>query len=143
MYVYKQEPGQPKLYVNAPIVEPVIKTGYIDFSDLRYCLSLYYKGLLDDVDNYLTRIYMQPRDLCPGNSLYGLLDTELMEEALSSLPEDYEAVIEINFIQSPSASETLQHHYVHSETPLPFSTWIEDLYCDAIHELTEQIRLLI
>lgn len=143
MFIYKQKPGQPKLYVDAPIVEPVIKTGYIDFSDLRYCLGLYYAGKLDDVDNYLNRIYLHPRDLCPGNSLYGLVDSQLMEEALSSLPEDYEAVIQINYIQSPSASELLQHYYAHSVTPQPFATWIEDLYCDAIHELTEQLRMLI
>ncbi|BAY23727.1 hypothetical protein NIES2100_35190 [Calothrix sp. NIES-2100] len=142
MYLYKYETGQQEYYANS-FIEPSRKNGYVDISDLKYCLHLFYSGGLDDVDDYLSRLYLPPRDLDPTNSLFGLLDTQTVEEALSSISEDYQSVIEVEFTQNPTASERLQHFYVQSLTPLTFAEWVDHLFTDAIYELSHQIRALI
>lgn len=139
MFVYKHEKGGESLYIDV-YTPDIPKQSYVSISDLRYCLGLYFSNELDSVDSYIERLYLPPYQLNPHNSLFGQIDSSTLTDALDGLPEDYRDVIYLNFVPNPEISERVQCHYVHCETPRKFSDWVEDLYTDALYELSVLVK---
>ncbi|MBD2196603.1 MULTISPECIES: hypothetical protein [Calothrix] len=139
---YKYVPGSREYYIDSQ--EPLtIKTSYINPGDLLHCLQLYYANQLDDVDEFMSRLYLPESQLNPSNSLYGQLDSPTLTKALNRLPEHYRAAIKLYNVPNNEDSSTLQHYYINSNTCLKFTEWVSDLYIQSFISLSEEIRNLI
>lgn len=58
---------------------------YINYNELKEIVNLYYKGELDNVENYLSNLYKDLRELHPLNSLFGNITSEEFKEVLNTL----------------------------------------------------------
>jgi hypothetical protein len=66
---------------------------FINLEELVIALEQYFNGTLDDVDEYLSRLWMPVEKLIPDRTLLSVLDSSLMREALMELPLEYRAAI--------------------------------------------------
>ncbi|AFY48992.1 hypothetical protein Nos7524_3192 [Nostoc sp. PCC 7524] len=143
MLIYKYQPGQDKLYLPCYDNTKTRKTGYVDIYDLLKCLRLYYLGQLDNVDDFLDRFYLPPHLLDPNNTLFGKLDTNTLQKALSKLSDLDQAAIELHYTSNPTISERMQHYYNHNPTLLKFNQWVEEAYEEALLNLADTLIILI
>jgi hypothetical protein len=142
MLIYEFKPGAEEIYINCQR-NTYPADSYVDLQDMVSCLDLYFSNLLDDVDQYLDRLYLPSREMSKSNSLFGQLDQDTLKLAIESLPEEHRLAIVINFLPSQEVSEKLQHLYVHSETVLRFDDGLTNLYSEGLQELAEEVRTLL
>lgn len=81
------------LFISAPAEVPALRSSYVDLQELVEALGLYFSGQLDNVDNFLERLWMPPQFLIPGKQLLSVLDSDTLSAALKALPLEYSAAI--------------------------------------------------
>lgn len=140
--IYKYNQGQKKVYIDSHDL-PAIKTSYIDAYNLLHCLKLYYLNELDNIDEFLDRLYLPESQLNPSNSLFGQLDSTTMNKALNQLPEHYQLSLKLYHVPNSEDSSKIQHYYNYSDSDLKFAEWVGDLYIQAFIALAEEVKRLI
>lgn len=113
----------------------------LSLEELISCLHEYFDGSLDNFpDYYLSRLYLPPEKLIPGNSLAGLLDQATMKECLWSLEQlEYFAICYYFEPEQSHNGEELLSIYVGSESALNFDSWVLESFKNSIINLSEAI----
>lgn len=122
-------------------VSQVVRTSYVDLSDLKDCLEAYYAGDLDSIAD-LTRLYLPLREVIPNNPLRSQLDSNLMFQALSELSQECRAVLEFNYCESDDLRSLLVH-YCNRSGGQDFSGYLAETFQRALLELSDRVWKLL
>nr|WP_322686620.1 hypothetical protein [Nostoc sp. DedQUE07]MDZ8133241.1 hypothetical protein [Nostoc sp. DedQUE07] len=118
-------------------------TSYIDTANLGECLQLFFEGELDNIDQYLPRIYKDSSELKPGNSLFGQIDSDELESAIWGLSSLHRAAIEYHFTASEKSWLILRHEYFQDGQQTSLDSWIGTRYLDSLYLLSSEVMALI
>ncbi|MGV0103984.1 Nuclear transport factor 2 family protein [Nostoc sp. DSM 114160] len=118
-------------------------TSYIDTNNLEECLELYFEGELDNIDQYLPRIYKDLSELKPGNSLYGQIDSDELSKAIWSLGKLHRAILEYHFLASEKSWLIVRHEYFQDMQQTSLDSWLSTTYLEALDLLSCEIRELL
>jgi hypothetical protein len=115
-------------------------TSYVDANDLAEVLEAFFLGTLNNMDEYLPRLYKGLAEFHPTNSLYGQLTEEELTQCLHNLTQLEKAAIEYRFAKSKKSEIILTHAYLNDpEAGSNFASYAEQLYIEAIELLSFEI----
>ncbi|MEH2093985.1 hypothetical protein [Nostoc sp.] len=118
-------------------------TSYIDSNNFEECLELFFQNELDNVDQYLPRIYKDASELKPGNSLFGQIDSDELEKAIWSLDRLHRAILEYHFLATEKSWLIVRHEYFQDRQQTSIDSWIGTAYLEALELLSSEVMELI
>ncbi|MDZ8259463.1 hypothetical protein [Nostoc sp. ChiQUE01b] len=118
-------------------------TSYIDTANLEECLQLFFEGELDNIDQYLPRIYKDSSELKPGNSLFGQIDSDELESAIWGLGKLHRAILEYHFTASEKSWLIVRHEYFQDKQQTSLDSWLGTTYLEALELLSFEAMKLI
>jgi hypothetical protein len=118
-------------------------TSYINTPDLEECLDLFFQGELDNVDQYLPRLYKDSSELKPGNSLYGQIDSDELEKAIWGLCKLHRAVLEYHFLATEKSWLIVRREYFQDKQQTSLDSWLGTTYLESLELLSLEVMDLI
>ncbi|MBW4443095.1 MAG: hypothetical protein KME10_18015 [Plectolyngbya sp. WJT66-NPBG17] len=118
------------------------KSSYINSTDLTEVLVAFFEHELDHCDPYLHNLYRPLHELHPSNSLWSLVDDDLITEAFHSIQPELAALLVYQFDPQQENLEQLAHFFYQTEYST-LNDFISALTPIAFEELAEQIRMRI
>lgn len=129
---------QPYVLVDEPPARPC---PFINLNELLRCLSLYFEGTLDEVDEaFFERLYLPLEQLIPHSSLESQLDSDMMTQALSQLPELYRAAIKVEYLDDPESHQLIAHYLAPGYMLIELESY---LLTHAINQLADTIHRML
>lgn len=87
----------------------------VDLNNLIEVLRDFYSSRLDNVDPYMSRLYMPLEMLHPSNSLWSQVDTNDMRRCLTKFREEhkdfYDVIVQVHSLPGGRPSEELHDDY--------------------------------
>ncbi|BBD59491.1 hypothetical protein NIES2109_22780 [Nostoc sp. HK-01] len=121
---------------------PLTKSCFTNGADLNECLIQYFAGTLDYFTD-LSRLWLPPALLHPSNTLWGLLDSELMYEAIDKLSYLHRAIITQEYRPSEETQAYINDCYVLTSSNLQLDDWQSNELRLAIYSLSEIVLDLL
>jgi hypothetical protein len=115
--------------------------GYIQPSDLLECLTDYFEGTLDQVNNEV--LYLDCWEWHSGNSLWGQVDSVTMAKAIASLPAAQSAAITYYFAKSFAAQNQLIECFTRQGQEVNFIHWQSLQYGAGLIALGDRLREML
>ncbi len=118
-------------------------TSYIDTPSLEECLQLFFQNEFDNCDQYISRLYKNPSELMPSNSLFGQIDSDELNKAIWGLGKLHRAALEYHFLASEKSWLIVRHEYFQDKQQGSIESWMGEVYLDALQLLSSEVMDLI
>lgn len=121
--------------------EPAILTdSYIDTDDLKEVLESYFANELDDCTSYMDRLYKEPNQLHPTNTLWGQVDSDTIKSLINKLPQANRAALNFHYGQSPELNGSLLYSlFCREQNKESLDSWIQMTFIEALELISYEL----
>jgi hypothetical protein len=121
----------------------ILATSYIDFYDLDEVMRLFFQGLLDDIDLYMSNLYKDLTELHPDNSLFGQICADELTKCIWNLTNRERAAIDYHYNKSEKSRIILTNIYLNEGCSSSFESFAEIAFIEAMEYLSFEILQIL